>query len=333
MFAGQFPERGKVHLTDVPDATIDGPGQVIFQPSTTCLCGSDLPYFDGFQVEYPLRPGLSLHEMVGTVTESTSDRFHEGDHVLAVPTGQVGFFERYTVSERRVMPVDPRIEREEIAVLAQPLGTAIFGLKKIPNWLDQDVVIVGQGPMGQTISACLRNMGARRIIAIDVVASRLERCASFGATHVINAADADPVEAVREITDGALADVVIECVGHRDQTLDLCTHLCRHAGKILCFGVPPDSVTVAPWRALFNKNISIHTTVDPDFDRDFPLAMQWIAEGRLDLSKLITHRFELSDVQEAFETFRDKKDGALKVMLTFPGDPDPGNSQKPGRSA
>ncbi len=318
MFAGQFPEQGKVRLVDVPEATIDGPGQIIFQPSTTCLCGSDLPYFKGFQVEYPLAPGLSLHEMVGTVAESTSRRFREGDHVLAVPEGQRGFFERYALSDRRVVPVDPRIEQEEIAVLAQPLGTVIFGLKKIPTWLDQDVVVVGQGPMGHVICACLRSLGARRIIAVDVVASRLGRCADFGATHVINGSESDPIETVRDLTDGALADVVIECVGHRDQTLDLCTHLCRHAGKILCFGVPPDSVTISPWRTLFNKNISIHTSVDPDFERDYPLAMRWIAEGRIDVRGLVTHRFKLDDVQEAFDTFGSRKDGALKVMLTFP---------------
>ena len=69
------------------------------------------------------------------------------------------------------------------------------------------------------------------------------------------------------------------------------------------------------WHALFFKNLTVHTSVNPDFRIDFPLAMQWIAEERIDLSGLLTHRFPLERVQEAWETFRDHRDGALKVLL------------------
>ena len=72
------------------------------------------------------------------------------------------------------------------------------------------------------------------------------------------------------------------------------------------------------WRDLFYKNLTVHTSVDPDFRRDFPLAMRWIGEGRIDVSKVITHRYRLSEIQTAFETFRDRKDGALKVLVEFP---------------
>ena len=58
--------------------------------------------------------------------------------------------------------------------------------------------------------------------------------------------------------------------------------------------------------------------MNPDFERDFPLAMRWIAEGRIDLSALITHHYPLSEAQKAFETFRDRRDGALKVIIEFP---------------
>ena len=66
------------------------------------------------------------------------------------------------------------------------------------------------------------------------------------------------------------------------------------------------------------KNLVISTSLHPDFERTFPLAMQWIAEGRVNLKPLITHRFPLSDIQQAYDTFRDRVDGAQKVLVEFP---------------
>lgn len=202
-------------------------------------------------------------------------------------------------------------------MLAQPLGTAIFAMKKLPNLIDLDVAVVGQGPMGQFFNACLRNMGARHIIGIDLVQSRLDRSHLFGATETVCNKTTDPVAAVKDILDGQLPDIVIEAVGHYDQAFDLCIDLCRPAGRILYFGVPPQSIEVR-WRDLLFKNIAVHTSINPDFRRDFPLAMRWIGEGRINVKPLITHRYPLSQIQEAFEVFRDKRDGALKVIVEFP---------------
>jgi alcohol dehydrogenase len=111
---------------------------------------------------------------------------------------------------------------------------------------------------------------------------------------------------------------VVEAVGHRDQALDLCVQLCRKAGRLLYFGVPPQEIERIGWRELFRRNLTVHTSVDPDFRRDFPLAMRFIAEGRIDVSRLITHRFELAQIQRAYEVFRDREEGALKVLVRFP---------------
>ena len=67
---------------------------------------------------------------------------------------------------------------------------------------------------------------------------------------------------------------MIEAVGHENQALNLCVDLCRKNGRILYFGVPQDKIDGIRWRDLFFKNISVHTTVNPDFARDFPLAMR-----------------------------------------------------------
>ena len=160
--------------------------------------------------------------------------------------------------------------------MAQPLGTVIFALKKLPEILDQDVAIVGQGPVGQLFCGALRNLGAREIIAVDLLESRLANSPRMGATSVVCSANEDPIAAVERITGGRMPDIVIEAVGHHDQAFNLCIDLCRKAGRILYFGVPPEHLDQIRWRDLFKKNLTVHTSVDPDFRRDFPLAMRWI---------------------------------------------------------
>ena len=123
---------------------------------------------------------------------------------------------------------------------------------------------------------------------------------------------------MKRILNGNLPDIVIECVGHADQQMNLCFDLCKQKGELLCFGVPPQIINGLRWRDLFYKNVTVHTSVNPNFRRDFPLAMQWIGEGRINVAPIITHRFPLAKLQEAFELFRDRQDGAIKVIVEFP---------------
>jgi threonine dehydrogenase-like Zn-dependent dehydrogenase len=202
--------------------------------------------------------------------------------------------------------------------MAQPLGTVIHALRYLPNVIDLNTIVVGQGPIGQLFCAALRNLGARRIIGIDPVASRLKASPAMGATDVINPDRHDPVEQVRQMTDGAMADLVVEAVGHRSLSINLCIDLCAQRGRILSFGISEANVDGIQWKAMLWKNVTLHASINPEFSRDFPLAMRWIAEGRVDVTPIITHRFALSEIQAAFDTFRERRDGALKVLVEFP---------------
>ncbi len=319
MLAGDIYAPGKIRLIDVPEPELsaDSQGQIIFQVELACLCGSDLLFFEADYPEYPVKIGHSLHEMTGTVVATSGSRFQVGERVLCVPVNQEGLFERFVVSEERAIPLVATPDEPQ-ALLAQPLGTVIFALKKLPNLIDLDVAVVGQGPIGQLFNACLRNLGAREVIGIDVLNSRLKTSRKMGATAVINALEENPLEAVHRITGGSLPDVVIEAVGHREQCLELCVDLCRYGGRVLYFGVPEDRLQNVPWRKMMLKNLTVHTTINPDFRRDFPLAMKWINEGRIDVSPIITHRYPLEEIQTAFDVFRHRREGALKVFLDFP---------------
>ena len=321
VFAGQMPAPLQVELVEIPEPEVpvrdpEGPGQIIFQPHLACLCGSDLPFFQGSD-EYPIVEGHSLHEMIGTVVATNGQRYEVGDLVLAVPLEQRGLYERYVVDETRAIPVDTRVPGEH-ALLAQPLGTVLFALKKLPAVVDLDFAVVGQGPIGQLFNLALSNMGARQIIGIDLLPSRLAQGLQHGATATVCNAEVDAVEAVSELTGARMVDVVIEAVGHADQAINLCVSLARLGGRMLYFGVPPETIDGVHWRDLFMKNLTVHTSCNPDFDRDFPLAMQWIGEGRVDVSGLVTHRFPITEIQQAFELFNSRGDGCLKVFLDYP---------------
>jgi len=322
MLAGQIVAKGKVELVEIPEPDLgdvgeNGEGNIIFQPDLACLCGSDMPFFKGEELEYPLEVGYSLHEMIGTVVDTNGRRFTRGNKVLAVPIRQRGFFERYSVSEGRTIPLDPRCPPPH-ALMAQPLGTVLFGLRKIPHLLGLNVAVVGQGPIGQLFCSALRNVGAREIIALDRIEERLKVSTVMGATTTINVDREDAIAVVARVTSDVMADVVIEAVGHGDQQLNFCADLCRHAGRVLYFGLPPETIDGVEWRKIIIKNLTIHNTLNPDFEIDFPLAMQWVAEGRVDVSPIITHRFPMRECQKAFEIYRDRCDGALKVLLEFP---------------
>lgn len=318
MLTGVIAEPRRIELQEAAAPRIDdaGPKQILFRPEIACLCGSDRPYFLGEHGPYPLAPGLSLHEMIGTVAATSGDRFQAGDRVLAVPVDHFGLSEEFLLDERRAIPLDPRVEPEH-GVLAQPLGTVIYALKKIPTWLDQDVLILGQGPIGQMFTAAIRNLGARRIVVYDPLADRTELSSRMGATHVLPH-DAEPVASLRKIVGDRGVDVVVEAAGHEHYAFNLAVECIRREGRILSFGVPHQSVDGLHFHAALLKNAILQFSVHPEFERDFPLAMQWLAEGRLDLRPLISHRFRLDDLQQAYVAFCDRHAGSMKVMINFP---------------
>ncbi len=319
MLAGEIYDEQKIRLVEIDEPTLpsDSTGEIIFEPQLACLCGSDLTYFQKTYPEFSPKIGQSLHEMIGTVKATSGSRFKPGDTVLCVPFEHLGLWEQFRVSETRAIHVDPRASDIE-QVMAQPLGTVICALRKIPHLIDLDVAVVGQGPMGQLFCAALRNVGARNIIAIDIDAQRLEMSKRMGANHVIDASRNETVESLLAVNGGRLADLVVEVVGHREQTLNLCADLCRRDGEILFFGVPPKQLDGIEWKSLFWKNINVRTTVGPSFERDFPLAMQWVAEKRIDVNPIVTHHYGFDKIQEAFDLFYNHQDGALKVFINYP---------------
>ncbi len=319
MRAGQITALGRIELVAAGRGRALADGDVIVAPETACLCGSDLPYFSEVQERYPLPVGLSLHEIVGRVIESSSSTFRAGDRVLAMPLGLRGLFEHLVIADDRLVRIEPTLDNDA-AVLSQPMATVLSALSTLPSLIGATVAVVGQGPIGLLFNACLSSLGAARIIGIDVLEPRVQRSGEFGATDSICARLTDPIAAVREITTGRMADLVVEAVGHQEQAFNLCVDLCRDSGRMLYFGVPPERLHDVAFHTAFRKSLTIHTSVPADLRPSVEIAMRLIRQGRIDPLPLITHRFPFSNVQGAFETYRDRRDGALKVMIDFAHD-------------
>lgn len=323
MFASEIYGPKQIRLTDIPEPSLNGgpkageDAQIIFQPQLGCLCGSDMVFFENDYPDFPPKIGHSLHEIIGRVVKTNGSLHREGDRVLCVPVNQQGFFERFAVSEKMAMPIAENVPIEH-ALMAQPLGTVMLAMMRIPPVIGLDVAIVGQGPIGLLFDSAVRNMGARRVIAIDKLDNRLDTARQMGANEFVNVSKCDPVEAVREITQGAMVDIAIEVVGHREQAIDLCIDLLRRDGHLLQFGLIDSTLGAVNLSKLFYNRLTYHTTIGPTFDLHFPLAMQWISEGRIDVSPLITHRFDHTDVQAAFDMFFGRRDNSIKVLLDFP---------------
>jgi threonine dehydrogenase-like Zn-dependent dehydrogenase len=317
MKAAQISARGRIGLIDVPPPARPAAGQVIVKAETGCLCGSDIPFFSDAQPSYPLQPGLSLHEIIARVTDSASPEFKAGDRVLAMPPGLLGCAEQLLVRHERLVPIDDALSNDA-AVIAQPMATVLSALSTIPNVIGQTVVVLGQGPIGLLFDACLAGLGAARIIGVDVREARVARSCEFGATDTCVTRETggrDAIEYVAQLTGGAMADVVVEAVGHDDQQFNLACALARIKGRLLYFGIPPDAQIPVSLEPIVRKSLTIHTSVPDDLRPFVTIAQRAITRGRIDPARLVTHRFPFAQVQQAFETYRDR--AGLKVILDF----------------
>lgn len=320
MKAAQIVAHQRFEIVDVeqPDIKKAPPDSVLVKVQKASICGSDMPFFTTKRSdsEYPLPLGLPAHECVGVVSETTSNRYKEGDEVLSLPNGTRGLAAYFLSTTPRTVPL-PKFERKELILMSQPLGTVICAFRKLGNLINLDTVVLGQGPMGLLIAHLLSNLGARTIIAMDKLDYRLAASKKMRATHTVNVTKDSPIEAVRDITGGRMADLVVEVVGHQTETINQCLDLLKRGGAILAFGVPDDEIYPIRFANLFSKNIKLIGSVGPDVQNDFPLAMDMIAQGRIDVSPMITHEIPLTQVQRGFEMALHKTDNAIKIVLNY----------------
>ena len=205
--------------------------------------------------------------------------------------------------------------------MAQQMGTVIYACRRLPNMVGRDAVVIGQGPAGLFFSAMLRRMGASRVVGLDVKETRAIAAPKFGATHSVNNAERDALQAVSEITDGTLVDLVVEAAGEVD-AINLAARLVRIGGHLLYFGLPRMATFNFEFWTFFRKycyaNASGAAAYDPR-RASFRQALDWIAQEEIEVSPMLTHRFPFERVMEAYELVRTRDDGVIKAVVEMPG--------------
>jgi len=318
MKAVQVVARGQVDFVEMPKPELK-PGHVMVHTMLLSLCGSDVYMMHyGAADTYPCAPGTTGHEMVGTIEEIGEGvtGVEVGDQVLALAPGHLAMCEYYLADINHVIPLPKGLPLEEL-LQAQQLGTVLYACRRLESVIGKNVVVVGQGSAGLWYNFQLRRMGARRVIAVDIEEYRLELSKQYGATHTIHNTKLDPVEAVREICEGELADLVIEAAGEVD-AINLTVDLVRKYGEILYFGLPRKQDFNYNFDGLFYKCCRVNTIVGAAVEDNLTstrVAVDLIASGIADAKPIITHRFPFDDLIEAYETHHRRKDGAVKIVI------------------
>ncbi|GAA2656575.1 S-(hydroxymethyl)mycothiol dehydrogenase [Streptomyces aculeolatus] len=215
-----------------------------------------------------------------------------------------------------------KVDRAASAAAAGLLGCGVMaGLGAAVNTggvgRGDSVAVIGCGGVGAAAVAGAYLAGAAKIIAVDVDDRKLEVAGKLGATHTVNSRDADPVAAIRELTGGFGADVVVEAVG-RPETYEQAFYARDLAGTVVLVGVPtPEMKLELPLLDVFGRGGALKSSWYGDClpGRDFPMLIDLYLQGRLDLDAFVTETIALDGVEAAFERMREG--GVLRSVVVL----------------
>jgi S-(hydroxymethyl)mycothiol dehydrogenase len=223
--------------------------------------------------------------------------------VLAPALGIGAFADKTLVHAGQATKVDPSARPSAVGLLGCGVMAGIGAAINTGGVTRGDsVAVIGCGGVGDGAVAGSRLAGAAKIIAVDTDPGKLEWARGFGATHVVNARETDVVEAVRELTGGFGADVVIEAVG-RPETWKQAFYARDLAGTVVLVGVPtPDMRIDMPLLDLFGRGGALKSSWYGDClpSRDFSMLVDLYLQGRLDLDAFVSEEIALDRVEEAF---------------------------------
>lgn len=318
-----FSAPGSIAIQEVPDP-VCGPDEVIVKVATAGVCGTDLHIYRGeYMADYPLIPG---HEFSGEVVEvgEDVDYIRVGDRVAPDPnifcnhcefcrndqanhclnwqgvgiTRNGGFAEYVAVPARVCYPVPDSLSDAQAAFI-EPLACVAYALRRLRvNPADQ-VLIFGAGPMGLLLTQALRNSGASRVVVVEKQPQRLALAAQLGAARAV-AAGPGQAEALKELAPYGF-DVIIDATG-LPAVIEQAFAYLKPRGQYLQFGVAPIDATVRlnPYQ-IFKHDWVILGSFAVNYT--FQPAIDWLANGVIDVAPLVSHTVPLDRFEDVFAQF------------------------------
>ncbi|RUP30333.1 MAG: S-(hydroxymethyl)mycothiol dehydrogenase [Mycolicibacterium sp.] len=325
----------------IPDP---GPGEVVVNIQACGVCHTDLTYREGgINDEYPFLLGheaAGIVEEVGPGVESVAvgdfvilnwravcgqcrackrgrpqycfDTFNAAQKMtledgteLTPALGIGAFADKTLVHAGQCTKVDATADPAVVGLLGCGVMAGLGAAVNTGNVSRGDsVAVIGCGGVGDAAIMGSRLAGAGKIIAVDRDPRKLEWARELGATHTVNAAETDTVEAVQELTGGFGADVVIDAVG-RPETWKQAFYARDLAGTVVLVGVPtPDMTLEMPLVDFFSRGGSLKSSWYGDClpERDFPMLVDLYQQGRIPLERFVSERIKLDEVEDAFHT-------------------------------
>ena len=353
MKAAVFVEPGRIEIDDKPIPPV-GPLDALMRVTTTTICGTDVHILKGeYPVAKGLTIG---HEPVGVIEKlgSSVTGYREGQRVIAgaiTPSGWSnaclcgqgsqdgagtahgfksmggwkfgntidGCQAEYVLvpdAMANLAPVPDGLSDEQVLMCPDIMSTGFSGAESARIRIGDVVAVFAQGPIGLCATAGAKLSGASVVIGVDRLPDRLAMSGRMGADHMVDSSKIDPVEEILRLTGGRGVDVAIEALGTQ-ATFEAALRVLRPGGTLSSLGVYSTDLTI-PLGA-FAAGLGDHriiTTLCPGGKERMRRLMSVIEAGRVDLGAMVTHRFKLDDIVEAYDLFSHQRDGVLKVALT-----------------
>ena len=353
MKAAVFVEPGRIVLESKPIPDV-GPLDALLRITTTTICGTDVHILRGeCPVAKGLTIG---HEPVGIIEKlgSAVIGYEEGQRVIAgaiTPSGHSnaclcgqhsqdgagtphgfkplggwrfgntidGCQAEYVLvpdAMTNLAPVPDKLTDEQVLMCPDIMSTGFAGAESGRVKIGDTVAVFAQGPIGLCAAAGARLMGATNVIAVDTVPERLKMSRFLGIDHVVDFKAGNPVEAIRKLTGGRGVDVAIEALGTQG-TFESALRSLRPGGTLSSLGVYSSDLRIPldAFAAGLGDN-RIVTSLCPGGKERMRRLMSVIAAGRVDLKYMVTHRFTLDKIEQAYDLFAHQRNGVLKVAIT-----------------
>jgi len=327
-----------IELQERPEP-VAAPGWVVVQVESASLCGTDVHQYDGrIDTPFPRVPGHDFSGRVDSVGEDVDESW-VGRAVAvkpSLPCGDcpechtdkpfdckkkklIGLWSDGCMTERVTVPVVNLIPRPDgveawQASLLEPLAVGLNTVDRLRIILGEAVVVLGQGPIGLALTHLCALSGAGKLIVTDAREAPFEVSRAFGATDCVNVAETDAKEAILELTEGVGADIVIETSGFPASSA-MCLDVVRKEGKLAHIGWA-DDLPPLPVIPIMAKTLTVYGVGGNGGRGQYERALELVRSGRFDLDPLVTHRFSLDDVTEAFDVASSKAGGAIKVIVS-----------------
>ena len=306
-------EPKRFELLERPEPAI-GPDEVDVRVASCGVCASELDIWSGLagHASYPWYPG---HEVSGTVERIGGEVTHlaPGDPVAAWITTH-GFADRVAVKAAYCFPAGA--VPLDLA-LGEPLACAVNAVEAADVRFGDDVVIVGGGFMGHLVHKLVELRGPRQTIVADTRDDALRRAGSFGATATVNVLRDSLEDVVLQRTAGVGADITFEVTGVQ-AALESLAGATRMSGTVVIAGYhqgEPRRIPLGEWNWKAFHVVNAHFRDVAIILRGMEMGMRLLTSGRISMGGLVTHRFPLNQIDDAFRTAVAKPDGFVKATV------------------